>query len=187
MIKRTILPVLCTFAVVLGLSAQQANLAEPKFIGEVMLVQPDGTASLLEKHNAVVKTKAGASLYLVGIGSVKSRIHIPGGAAGVRGKAGAIQLIIRARDNESDPLSIIRIFAFQAKKKERRAVIASSATFSGTEMNNLDLQSFTADRFGEKSYILTLPACPPGEYGVIIDEPNTVSEKNVIVSSFGVD
>lgn len=50
-----------------------AQTAEPEFIGEVFHLDPAGQTTLLEKQRVVVKTKAGASMYIVGIGKVKNK------------------------------------------------------------------------------------------------------------------
>ena len=58
------------------LSAQsKITVEEPEFSGQVVYVQSNREGKLLPKENAQVKTKAGASVYIVGIGSVKSRIQ----------------------------------------------------------------------------------------------------------------
>jgi len=53
---------------------------EPEFSGQVVYLKSDTEGQLLPKENAQIKTKAGASVYLIGIGSVKSRLHIKGNA-----------------------------------------------------------------------------------------------------------
>lgn len=61
-----------------------AQTAEPEFIGEVFHLAPTGQTTLLEKQRVVVKTKAGASMYIVGIGKAKSKINIKGGKSSTR-------------------------------------------------------------------------------------------------------
>jgi len=92
---------LLLFALGNNVSAQEL---EPEFIGEVNLVKQDNSATLLDKENVQIKTKAGASLYLVGIGSVKSRITIKTPKASARvSKGEQFSLIVRAVDNNSAP------------------------------------------------------------------------------------
>lgn len=62
----------------------QIEVSEPEFSGQVVYVKSATEGILLHKENAQIKTKAGASLYLVGIGSVKSRMHIKGKQAVTR-------------------------------------------------------------------------------------------------------
>ncbi len=50
-----------------------AQSNEPDFVGEVNLLNGDNVTAL-EKEYAKIKTKAGASMYLVGIGSIKIKL-----------------------------------------------------------------------------------------------------------------
>lgn len=171
---------LCAFA-------QQIN--EPQFIGEVLLVKSNSTAIPLEKMTASIKTKAGASVYLTGIGSVKSRIHVKGLESQVRCSQadGPIVLIVRAANNENDPNSFIRVFNFEQKGNERRAEMSKVNTFAGSSDNNFSYIEYTAEKYGEKSYKLTLEPTAIGEVGVLISNPDRVDEKQIIVRCLGID
>lgn len=161
---------------------------EPEFIGEVNLVKNDQSVTLLDKENVQIKTKAGASLYLVGIGSVKSRITIKSPKASARvSKGEQFSLIVRAVDNNSDPLSVISLFKFEVKGKQRRAEMAKSNTFGGTSSGNMDHVKFQAKKYGSSSYILTIPSVETGEYGIMVHNPNDKDEKAAIVACFGID
>ena len=171
---------LCTYA---------QQIAEPQFVGEVLLVKSETTAIPLEKKTATVKTKAGASVYLTGIGSVKSRIHVEGMSSTVRYSQadGPIVLIVRAANNENDPSSFIRVFRFEQKKKERRAELAKLNTLGGSSDNNFDYIEYVGEKYGEKSYKLTLSHVEPCEIGVLISNPDKVDEKQMIVRCLGID
>ena len=56
----------------------QVKVAEPEFAEETMLLTSDTEGVLLKRENGSIKTKAGAGLYIVGIGKVKSRLTLPG-------------------------------------------------------------------------------------------------------------
>ncbi|TWI14003.1 hypothetical protein IQ31_05378 [Sphingobacterium siyangense] len=45
---------------------------------------------------------------------------------------------------------------------------------------------FTGKKHGEKSYLLTLSNILPGEYGIVVSNPNARDEKRVVVSCFGI-
>ncbi|NCC09858.1 MAG: hypothetical protein EOM31_05010 [Bacteroidia bacterium] len=179
---------LTTLTVILfSLNAMCQNL-EPDFIGEVNLVKNDGTAMLLEKKNAQIKTKAGASMYIVGIGKIKSRLTVQGPVAATRiNKNDSFKLIIRGVDNNSDPLSIISIFKFEKKAKERRAELSSLATFGGQSDNNLNRVQYTAKKYGEACYEVIIQVIEAGEYGITVTNPNNKDEKNLIVACLGID
>lgn len=178
---------LCILFSFLPASAQD-SVNEPEFIGEVILVKPDNTATNLEKTTVQIKTKAGASMYIVGIGKVKTRINIEGKLARTRvNQNDDFQLIMRAVDNNTDPMSIISIFQMEVKGKNRRAELSSMSTFGGNSSNNLELTSFSAKKYGESSYIITLSEKEAGEYGIIIRNPNSLDESTTVVSTFGID
>ena len=174
-------------AVMLGGGNAMAQSLEPDFEGEVVGVYPDGTTKRLEKQNTRIKT--GGSVYVAGfaVNKTKTKVLIEGGAAGVRFRSvEPLQLIARATDNYSDPMSIVRVFKMQSNKKQRSAVIAAAGTFNTTS-NDMEYLPFEAKKYGESSYLLTFEQRPAGEYGVIISNPNNVDEKMVIVSTFGID
>ena len=56
----------------------QITVAEPDFAEETLLLTSDDKGVLLNRENGTVKAKAGASLYLTGIGKIKSRLTLKG-------------------------------------------------------------------------------------------------------------
>lgn len=88
------------------------------------------------------------------------------------------RLIVKAKDNATDPQSFISIFKFEVKGKERRYQLAESGTLSKTESNNLSSVDYDAKRYGKNSYYLVLNDLEPGEYGIVIGDPNTENTKN---------
>lgn len=178
------------FLTFLVFSLEAVNIygqSEPDFVGEVFLKTSEGNTPL-EKSPVQIKTKAGASVYIVGIGNVKTKMQIKGCCSNVRVQNNEpIQLIVRAVDNHTDPLSIVKVFQFEKKKKDRRAEIAGGSTFGGDSKNNLKLLVFDAKKYGESSYLLTMNIEQAGEYGVIVTNPNALDERATIVSCFGVD
>ena len=65
--------------------------------------------------------------------------------------------------------------------------LSSLSTFGGASSNNLELLPYTAKKYGESSYLITLKEKPVGEYGITVRNPNSLDEKNIIVASFGID
>ncbi len=180
---------LLAFGVLLsgGMNLVTAQNYEPEFEGEVVGVFPDGTTRKLEKHNVRITT--GAGVYIAGFAASKqkTKVVIDGGQAGVRFDGSQpIELIVRAKDNKADPMSIVRIFRMKASKKNRSAVIAAVGSFS-VSSNTMEYLPFSAAKYGESSYRLTLDKRPTGEYGIIVSNPNNVDEKQVIVSTFAID
>ena len=150
-----------------GGDAVTAQTLEPEFEGEVVGVFPDGSSKKLEKHN--VRMRTGAGVYIAGFAASKSKtkVLVEGGSASVRFDAAQpIALIVRAKDNKADPMSIV--------------------SFS-VNSNTMDYLRFSAEKYGESSYRLTFDERPAGEYGIIVSNPNNVDEKMVIVSTFAID
>jgi hypothetical protein len=82
---------------------------------------------------------------------------------------------------------VVTVFKFESSKKDRKAEIASAGTFSGVSQNNLTMVSFNAKKFGTSSYLLKIDPQQPGEYGIIIRNPNNLNQANLIVACFGID
>ena len=98
-----------------------------------------------------------------------------------------IRLIVKAVDNDTDPMAIINIFRFEHSKKQRLAELSSVSTFGSVKSNKLDYVPFTGRKYGESSYLLTLDKREPGEYGITVRNPNNLDEKSVIVSTFAIE
>lgn len=170
-----------------GIEAVTAQTLEPEFEGEVVGVFPDGSTRKLEKHNVRIRT--GAGVYIAGFAASKSKtkIVIDGDSAAARFDGSEpVELIVRARDNKADPMSIVRIFRMKSTKKNRSAVIAATGSFS-VNSNTMEYLPFSASKYGESSYRLTLEERPTGEYGITVSNPNNVDERQVIVSTFAID
>ena len=157
----------------------QVTVEEPEFSEETLLLTSDSEGVLLRRENGYVKAKAGASLYLTGIGKIKSRLTLEGikSVNEIKAKPNA-RIIIKSKDNTTDPNSFINIFKFEIYKKERRYQLAEAGTLSATKTNNLSSVDFKAKKYGESSYLIQLENLTPGEYGIIIGDPNTQNTKN---------
>lgn len=162
-----------------GLQAQNVTVPEPEFTEVTLLLTSDTSAVKLARENATVKSKAGASLYLFGIGKVKSRITLKGRKSLSKAKGGkTTRLIIKADNNNTDPNSFINIFKFEVKGNERRFQVSETGTLSPTEVNSLSAIEYDAKKYGESSYLLTLTNLERGEYGIYIGDPDKESTKN---------
>lgn len=185
--KKTLLTLALAFAGMSGMA--QVTVAEPEFAEETLLLTSDSEGVKLSRENSTVKTKAGASLYLVGIGKVKSRLTLAGPTSKSKVKGGSTtRLVIKAADNKTDPNSFINIFKFEVKGKERRYQLAEAGTLSKSENNNLASVDYKAKKYGESSYYIVLEDLTPGEYGIVIGDPNSDNTKNSLkVTTFTVE
>ena len=186
--KKTLFTLLISVFIGINTNAQ-ISVTEPDFSEETLLLTSDSTGIILKRENGYIKTKAGASLYLTGIGKVKSRLTIDGIKSINEVKASkTLRLIIKAKDNSTDPNSFINIFKFDIYNKERRFQLAEAGTLSASKTNNLASIEFKAKKYGESSYMILLEDLEPGEYGIIIGDPNTQNTKNGMkVTTFTVE
>ena len=186
--KKLILLFFC--AICTNCSFAQVRVAEPEFAEQIALLTRDTTSVILERENGYIKTKVGASLYLTGIGKIKSRITIDGikSISKITGSKNTI-LIVKAEDNKTDPKSFINIFKFDIyKNKERRYQLAEVGTLSATKNNNLSSVDFDAKKYGEASYLLYISDLTPGEYGILLGDPNKENTKNSMkITTFTVE
>jgi len=165
-----------------------AQSFEPKWIGEVAILQC-GTDTIpipTEKANVQIKTSASAGRILVGIGNVRSKATIKGARSTTQvNPSGPIYLIVKCKDNESDPSSFIQIVKFEEKKKERKAELASQNWIGNISEGNMILIPYIADKYGKSSYILKVDPIE-GEFGVRVLNPNEKDEKVALFYCFGI-
>lgn len=179
-VMTTVLSTLCT-----NLYSQTAE--EPEFIGECIVLKPDNTTALLEKHVTQTRSAMNAGMIITGFGSVKSKLQIDGCCSATKLKSSdEIKFIVRAVDNNTDPMAIVKIFEFDSNKKYRRAEVASMNNWGTTKTNKLHYLNFTAKKYGKSSYLIILKDKPAGEYGITISNPNAVDEKSSIISTFSI-
>lgn len=82
----------------------------------------------------------------------------------------SVRLLIKAQNNENDPMELYRIVRFTQKKKERRIrwMEFSSSLLGSIEKEEEGYVNFTGHKYGMQSYLLTIPESElkPGEYGI---------------------
>lgn len=163
-----------------------AQTPEPEFIGEVYWEKTDGSYVKLGKE--IGAYTSGVSWKYNSWNALS--IELTGKNAKVRVPSGeTIKFIIRAVDNNSDPISIITVYRFDAKKKKRKTVIAedNSGTLMKSRTHTKNQLVFSGKKYGTSSYMIVIDDALVGEYGIVIANPNSVDEKRTIVSCFGVD
>jgi len=168
--------------------ADSVNLPEPQYTGRIIFVNGNN-AIPLEKKKASAKAKAGASMYLTGIGKVTGTNNIIGVKSPVRiAQAEKHQFIIRVSDNNIDPFQLLNIFKLEQKikktaSKSYRFIETSSAeTFSGSSAMDIGYIPFTAEKYGDYSFLITLTKpLAPGEYAM------TLEGSRVTFNMFGID
>lgn len=112
----------------------------------------------------------------------------PHSAYSVQADGGDIRLLIRGENNETDPMDSYRIVRFISSKKERRIqwIEFQPALLGSSEATEAGYVNFTGHKYGEQSYLLTIPAAEveEGEYGIFF--MNIITAMAIPVGTFSV-
>ena len=168
-------------------------IKEPEFINSYCIMTSDDSFESLpreigtiKRHENIVSNATG------GVGNVYSSVTTAGELAGSKGKdivlegghssyvvpkdMKTISLVIKAKDNELDPMGLYRIVRFNASKKDRRIqwMDFSPALLGSEKAQKSGYVNFIAHKYGEQSYTLTFPEKEmiPGEYGIFLSAVN---------------
>lgn len=168
-------------------------IKEPEFINSYCIMTSDDSFESLpreigtiKRHENIVSNTTG------GVGNVYSSVTTAGELAGSKGKdivlkgghssyvvpkdMKTISLVIKAKDNELDPMGLYRIVRFNASKKDRRIqwMEFSPTLFSSKKAQKSGYVNFIAHQYGSQSYTLTFPENEmiPGEYGIFLSAVN---------------
>jgi len=148
-----------------------SQVVEPEFMYECGILVNDTSLIICEKQNGKITSKASASMFLTGIGKVKTRYQIPGSHSNVKvKKSDKIVLICRSASNSVDPNQVVNVYSMECKKKYRQVQIGEVGTFSGAEIKG-DRIPFKATKYGISSYRIEIANLPIGEYAVTVLNP----------------
>ncbi len=164
------------------------NLPEPPYIGRIVFVNGDSTLPL-EQQKASTKSKAGASVYLTGIGKVTGTNNLKGVKSPIRiQKSDQYQFIVRVADNNLDPFQLLNVFKLEQKIKSNEAKsyrfieTLSTATFSGSSSMDIGFVQFEATKYGQHSFLITISQpMETAEYAM------TLEGSRDLFNMFGID
>ncbi len=112
----------------------------------------------------------------------------PHSAYSVQADGGDIRLLIKGESNETDPMDCYRIVRFTSSKKDRRIqwMEFQPALLGSAETTEAGYINFTGNKYGEQSYLLTIPASEleEGEYGIFF--MNIITAMAIPVGTFSV-
>ena len=112
----------------------------------------------------------------------------PHSAYTVQADGGDIRLLIKGESNETDPMDSYRIVRFTSSKKERRIqwMEFQPALLGSAETTEAGYVNFAGHKYGEQSYLLTIPAAEveKGEYGIFF--MNIITAMAIPVGTFSV-
>lgn len=154
------------FLAFLTASAQidQASISvpEPEFEQEAILVTSATEGIPLEIEHSKLRTTANAGLALLGIAKGSQYYQIEGPASPVTLDASAYEndlyIIIAWEDNKRSPKRLFQIIPLEIQKKRRIYNTAKLTAFKGTVSADQGYVNFTADKYGEHSYLIKIPA-----------------------------
>lgn len=179
-------------------------IKEPEFINSYCIMTSDDSFESLPREIGTIKSHQNiVSNATGGVGNVSSSVTTAGAIAGTKGmdivlEGGhssyvvpkdmkTISLVIKAKDNELDPMGLYRIVRFNASKKDRRiqwmefppALLASEKDQKSGYVN------FIAHQYGSQSYTLTFPENEmiPGEYGIFL---STINGTTIPIGTFSI-
>lgn len=171
--KKLIIPIVMMF--IANISFGQTTVPEPEYIGQVVVLNADSTTTLLQKETATVKTKSSkwGMIPIPGSGlldKAKVKLTLKGKEAPVSVKAGTIILIVKAASNETDPRQVFGIMKLDVEKKARTFPMGDYSLMGGsnTTLSYNNVQ-YTAEKYGNSSYIITISNAEAGEYAVNTD------------------
>lgn len=128
-------------------------------------------------ESAYIKAKVGASLFLVGVGKVKTYYYINGVMSSLEIDKKKSNIIINTGDTSpQQTLSIIKLETLESKRRWKTGEVGSFTGASTNEDNSVVLKY---KKYGENSVIISTANLEPGEYCLAITNmmPNTKSAK----------
>lgn len=122
-------------------------------------------------------------------GSSGMDVIFKGGHSSYTVKSGQdVRLLIKGEKNDTDPMDTYRIVRFNSSKKERRIqwIEFESSLIGSTETKKAGYVPFEGHKYGEQSYLLTIPASEleKGEYGIFY--MSIVTATSIPVGTFSV-
>ena len=148
----------------LGFAGGMVGLSTGSMAGLETGVRVMGTAAGVGLAADAVNTLAGVEGMDIAFSGGKS-------ARSIKNDGKNIRLLIKAEKNDYDPMGIYRIVRFKASKKDRRIqwLTLQPAVLGSSDAQKKGYLSFSGHKYGNQSYLLTIPASElePGEYGII--------------------
>lgn len=149
-----------------------------------------GSSSTLNTGIQVMSTSMGVESIANAVGVLGSAVGmdivLSGKASSLRHKGGDFRFVVKAENNQYDPLAFYRVVSFKSTKKERRMqwYEYSPALLGSDDARQKGYVPFIATKYGESSYLITIPATEltKGEYGILF-----LGSPDVQVATFGVD
>lgn len=151
---------------------------EPDFEFEPYVFNADSTFEIpLPCESAYIKAKAAASMYLTGIGKIKSYYYINGITSSLHINKGVNNIIINT--GGTSPQQSISIIKLETLQSKRRWKSGEAGSFTGASANEDAAVVLKYKKYGDSSVIISTSALEDGEYCLAVTNmmTNTKSAK----------
>lgn len=156
-----------------GSSPYTFNTPEPNYVGSVSLIDDNGNVlAALENQKVAIRANSDAGVFIIGIGSTKTRQYVKGKSSPLRIKKGKVLLIAKVISNQANPNEIIEVFKLDQGRKDRSVVVSEGHTFGGVKSNEIDFLPFKAYPYKDSSFLIELNIDQAGEYAVALNGSN---------------
>lgn len=172
--------------------AQSYAQNEPNFIGEVLACIDGKQTILLPKEK--VNGLEGLALMFVNFGYAHSELYINNPVSTAEFDAEeSLSFIVKSVNQDLDPQAYLKIIRLGCPKTGNRRVYGSAVTNAYDEVllnvreTNLiqHLVEFSAEKYGESSYLVKTEKLVPGQYAIVTASPNNIKEVSDIFATFG--
>ena len=164
-----------------AMSGFSQTVAEPEFVGQVIVVNADSTTILLQKEQASMKASSTnfGLIPIPGSGLLdksSTNLVVKGKESKVTLEQGRLTFIVRAEKNDIDPVNILGVFKFDVKKKKRQFKMAEMNSVGGWDFNmSFTNVQYVAKKYGEHSYLIVIENPEAGQYGIILNDIYNIS------------
>lgn len=137
-----------------------------------------------------VKATAGLSMYLTGLGTIKTKGFIVGPTASTNISPSELEFTAYFEPDQDDfsagtsitigSPSDLLLFKLTTKRKQRQIVVGTIGTFSGSSVgvDTKEAIAFTYEDLGEGMYKIIITGSPePGEYGFLPNQYSGIGTK----------
>ena len=163
---RKILFIALAMIAAIGGSAQinQASISieEPEFEQEAILVTSETDGIPLEVEHSKLRATANVGMAMLGIAKGSEYYQLEGTQSPVTLDASAYDkdmfIIISWADNKRSPKRLFQIIPLEIQKKRRIYNVAKLTAFKGTVAADQGYVNFSAEKYGEHSYLIKIPA-----------------------------
>jgi hypothetical protein len=138
------------------------SIEEPEFEQEAILVTSETDGIPLEVEHSKLRATANVGMAMLGIAKGSEYYQLEGTQSPVTLDASAYDkdmfIIISWEDNKRSPKRLFQIIPLEIQKKRRIYNVAKLTAFKGTVAADQGYVNFSAEKYGEHSYLIKIPA-----------------------------